>query len=103
MFRYMLPEIQIVWKANVFPGPAGQVLDDASAFTVTVTVFGTAKPCNQQGSQRLMGFTHRELQRSCGNNGTTKNDTDATFSWKPQTHCKNHPTSCSTAYQNTKV
>jgi hypothetical protein len=24
-------------------------------FGITVTVFGTAKPCNPQGSQRLMG------------------------------------------------
>jgi hypothetical protein len=29
-----------------------------SSVTVTFTVFGTAKRCNPQGSQRLMGSTH---------------------------------------------
>jgi hypothetical protein len=29
--------------------------------TVTVTVFGTAKPCNPQGSQRLMGYQEQNL------------------------------------------
>jgi hypothetical protein len=49
--------------AVMFP-PAGVVITGGSAVctargtdtvTVTVTVFGTAKPCNPQGSQRLMG------------------------------------------------
>jgi hypothetical protein len=34
------------------------------AVTVTGTVFGTAKPCNPQGSQRLMGYLGQNLHLS---------------------------------------
>jgi hypothetical protein len=36
-------------------------LGSYSTVTVTVTVFGTAEPCNPQGSQRLMGYLEQTL------------------------------------------
>jgi hypothetical protein len=36
--------------------PSTRTLTWPLPLTVTVTVFGTAKPCNPQGSQRLMGY-----------------------------------------------
>jgi hypothetical protein len=43
---------------------AAAVCSASYSYSKTVTVFGTAKPCNPQGSQRLMGYY--DCRMACG-------------------------------------